>query len=91
MLLETRDFFFEHEQTNGLNSPSSVISRSSSRSRGYRRDGFLIGYAGHFPVEPPETHILDSPNKKVAIRGYSGFRPNIQNVVGKPLIPSEVN
>ena len=34
-------------------------------------------------------HVLESPLKKVVIRGYTGFRPNQKYVVSKPGIPSE--
>ena len=59
-------------------------------SPGYKRPEItLVGYTGHFSAQPPEQHILDSPSKKVVIRGYTGHRPNLKNLVGEPLIPSE--
>lgn len=56
---------------------------------GFKRPGALNGYTGHYQKEDPSEHILDSPNKKLMIRGYTGFRPHLKNLCGEPLIPSE--
>ena len=47
------------------------------------------GYTGHFTQPPEEEHILDSPVRKMMIRGYTGHRPKLKNLVGEPLVPSE--
>lgn len=74
-------------------SQSTVHSYQSDSSKifppGYKRPKSIVGYTGHYSIAPEESHILDSPNSKIMIRGYCGFRPDMQNVVGKPLIPSE--
>lgn len=58
-------------------------------SPGYRREGSLVGYTGHYQKEFVEQHVLESPNKKMMIRGYTGHRPHLKNLCGEPLIPSE--
>eukprot|EP01038_Epipyxis_sp_PR26KG_P015918 gene15918-21594_t len=50
----------------------------------------MVGYSGHISVDSNiEPHVLDSPFKRIAIRGYSGFRPQTLNIIGQPIIPSE--
>lgn len=63
--------------------------KTPSPGRYYRRTGSLVGYTGHFPNRGEEEHILESPNKKLMIRGYTGHRPYLKNLCGEPLIPSE--
>ena len=46
------------------------------------------GYTGWVSQPPSEEHVLDTKTQKVAIRGYTGFRPNQGTVVGVPIIPS---
>jgi EF-hand domain pair len=46
------------------------------------------GYTGWVQQPPAETHILDDQTKKIAIRGYTGFRPNQGTVIGVPILPS---
>jgi len=74
-------------------SQSTLHSYQSDSSKvfppGYKRPKSIVGYTGHYSIVPEESHILDSPNSKIMIRGYCGFRPDMQNVVGEPLIPSE--
>ena len=74
-------------------SQSTLHSYQSDSSKvfppGYKRPKSIVGYTGHYSIAPEESHILDSPNSKIMIRGYCGFRPDMQNVVGQPLIPSE--
>jgi hypothetical protein len=61
----------------------------TSPSRFYKRTGSLVGYTGHYPQDGEEEHVLESPNKKLMIRGYTGHRPYLKNLCGEPLIPSE--
>jgi len=74
-------------------SQSTLHSYQSDSSKffppGYKRPKSIVGYTGHYSIAPEESHILDSPNSKLMIRGYCGFRPDMKNVVGEPLIPSE--
>lgn len=74
-------------------SQSTLHSYQSDSSKvfppGYKRPKSIVGYTGHYSIVPEESHVLDSPNSKIMIRGYCGFRPDMQNVVGEPLIPSE--
>jgi len=46
------------------------------------------GYTGWVQQPPSDTHVLDEPAKKVAIRGYTGFRPNQGTVIGVPILSS---
>lgn len=55
----------------------------------YKRPGSLVGYTGHYSAEAIDNDELNSPNTKMMIRGYTGFRPNRKNICGAPLIPSE--
>lgn len=60
------------------------------KPRGYKRQtSCTVGYTGHYSHPPLENHILTESNTKYMIRGYTGFRPNLQNLVGIPLIPDE--
>jgi hypothetical protein len=60
------------------------------KPRGYKRQtSCTVGYTGHYSHPPLENHILSESNTKYMIRGYTGFRPHLQNVVGIPLIPNE--
>lgn len=60
------------------------------KPRGYKRQpSCTVGYTGHYSHPPLENHILTESNTKYMIRGYTGFRPKLQNVVGIPLIPDE--
>ena len=71
-------------------SPIEKNGYNTVYSPGYKRpEAALVGYTGHFSSKPQEQHILESPSKKVVIRGYTGHRPNLKNLVGEPLIPSE--
>ena len=66
-----------------------VVQVSSDTNRFYRRTGALEGYTGHFIKKDMDEHVLESPNKKLMIRGYTGHRPYLKNLCGEPLIPSE--
>lgn len=46
------------------------------------------GYTGWVAQPPAEPHVLDTKFDRIAIRGYTGFRPNQGTVVGVPIIPS---
>jgi hypothetical protein len=46
------------------------------------------GYTGWVSQPPTEAHVLETKFTKVAVRGYTGFRPNQGTVVGVPIIPS---
>jgi hypothetical protein len=95
---------FPDEEAEGYNGEQSALSpnkvfgtQESPTWRGidaikgpkYHREGMLTGYTGHYTAPPPEEHILESPLKKMMIRGYTGHRPNLKNVCGEPLVPSE--
>mmetsp|Transcript_2747 Transcript_2747/g.5898 ORF Transcript_2747/g.5898 Transcript_2747/m.5898 type:complete len:268 (-) Transcript_2747:123-926(-) len=59
-------------------------------SPAYRRpEPKMHGYTGHFSGAVDEEHVLDSPSKKLMIRGYTGHRPFLRDLCGEPLIPSE--
>ena len=66
------------------------INEQYYKPRGYKRQtSCTVGYTGHYSHPPLENHILTESNTKYMIRGYTGFRPKLQNVVGIPLIPDE--
>lgn len=65
------------------------VVKTSSPNRYYKRTGSLVGYTGHFQHQQEEEHILESPNRKLMIRGYTGHRPHLKNLCGEPLIPNE--
>lgn len=73
-----RDFYYD-----------GVVKMPSPNNKYYRRTGSLVGYTGHYPSERDEEHVLESPNTKLMIRGYTGHRPYLKNLCGEPLIPSE--
>ena len=66
-----------------------VVRMTSSPDRFYKRTGALVGYTGHYKLDHEEEHILESPTKKLMIRGYTGHRPYLKNLCGEPLIPRE--
>mmetsp|Transcript_13655 Transcript_13655/g.22778 ORF Transcript_13655/g.22778 Transcript_13655/m.22778 type:complete len:258 (+) Transcript_13655:92-865(+) len=80
----TRDSTQFENETN-----ENFVGNTRVYTRGYRRSGALMGYSGHFPKEVEEEHVLESPNKKLMIRGYTGHRPYLKNLTGEPMIPSE--
>lgn len=61
----------------------------TSPGKYHKRTGSLVGYTGHYPNREEEEHVLESPNTKLMIRGYTGHRPYLKNLCGEPLIPSE--
>lgn len=61
----------------------------TSPDKYYKRTGSLVGYTGHYQNRDDEEHVLESPNTKLMIRGYTGHRPYLKNLCGEPLIPSE--
>ena len=65
------------------------VVRVHNNGRHYKRTGSLVGYTGHYSHPREEGHILESPNTKLMIRGYTGHRPYLKNLCGEPLIPSE--
>lgn len=88
---------FESQRSNGMQLETGAGAgtyynggaQTSSPDRFLRRTGALEGYTGHFIQQEEHEHILESPNKKLMIRGYTGHRPFLKNVCGEPLIPSE--
>ena len=46
------------------------------------------GYTGWVSQPPAEAHVLDTKFTKIAVRGYTGFRPNQGTIVGVPIIAS---
>lgn len=57
--------------------------------RPYHREDPLVGYTGHFPHGWVGEHVLDSPSRKLMIRGYTGHRPFRRSVIGEPEVPCE--
>jgi hypothetical protein len=76
-------------ETTGEDFYDDGVVRLSSPERYYKRTGSLVGYTGHFKTTAEEPHILESPNTKLMIRGYTGHRPYLKNLCGEPLIASE--
>jgi len=68
-----------------------AVGNTRRKVPGYRRPKSpLVGYTGYNTKNESATddHVLEVPLKKIVIRGYSGFRPNSQELFGVPRIPS---
>lgn len=67
-----------------------ALGNTRRKMPGWRRaEDIPKGYTGFCEkLSVEDSHILDEPMKKVAIRGYSGFKPNTQDLFGVPRIPS---
>lgn len=65
------------------------VVKVPSPDKYYKRTGSLVGYTGHYQNINDQDHVLESPNTKLMIRGYTGHRPYLKNLCGEPLIPSE--
>ena len=55
----------------------------------YRKKDTMVGFTGHMTSTPEDSHVLECPLKKMMIRGYTGDRPKLKDLVGEPFIPSE--
>jgi len=71
-----------------LNSYHNNINNNNNK---LNIDQIVNSIHSRFPyrISLKEPHVLDSPIRKVKIRGYSGFLPNTKNIVGIPIIPNE--
>jgi hypothetical protein len=73
-----------------LRSPTRDPDLGNSKyGTSYRRTGSTVGFTGHIVADDESIHILESPLKKLMIRGYTGHRSKLKNLVGEPFIPSE--
>lgn len=81
--------FEDSYQPDELLFSDSQFTLNSPKGANYKRPDPSIGYTGHYSQMEEDSHVLESPMKKLMIRGYTGHRPHLQNLCGKPKIPSE--
>ena len=73
-----------------LKSPTKDADEFNPKySTSYRKDGSMVGFTGHLISDEESRHVLECPTKKLMIRGYTGHRSKLKNLVGEPFIPSE--